>query len=335
MISEALEFITGFSDMIFKPDKKKKLESKEYQPEEVEPHKFSFRPRNLDEYIGQENAKDKVRLNIQKIMTVKPVHMIISGTKGHGKTSLTYVIANELGFEISTYIGSEFTQENLGKFLLKNENAVKPQILFIDEIHDLGKDKKKLNPTFLYPILEDFLLPIGSAKLRPFILIGATTDKEKLEVSFSPLLDRCVCIDLEHYTAEDIKQIVKQYNHQIYKELVPENIYDTISMNTRYNPRISLAMFDDYMVCKDINRVLRSNQIVKNSLTKSDVKILEHLVEINKPVGAETLSIIIQRTVKNYATLVEPFLIQQGYISRTSRGRVATEKTKQLLQEIK
>jgi len=302
-----------------------------YASNQITPKKYSFRPRNLEEYIGQENAKELINLNIQKILTIKPVHFIISGSAGHGKSTLAYIIANMTKFKIHTYIGGSFTMENLQDFLVKNADG-EPNILFIDEIHGLPKELAE----FLYPLVEDFILPLGNIKVRPFIFIGATTDKNILLKRFNPLVDRCGCqINLSHYKAEDIKRILKQYNDQIYQVNIEEEIYNILSVNTRYNPRISIALFDDYMICQDIQKVLKAHRIIKNSLTTDDILIMEHLLEINKPVGVETLAIIIQQTKQDYQTLIEPFLIQQGYLSRTARGRVITEKSKKLLQEIK
>jgi Holliday junction DNA helicase RuvB len=329
MFDKTLEFIFGVGDLIW--DKKEQSQEKEiYHSEQVKPMIYSFRPRNLDEYIGQENAKELVRLNIQKVMSIKPVHFLISGARGHGKSTLAYIIANSLGFKIHTYIGGVFTMENLKSFLIGNESG-EPHILFIDEIHGLPKDMAE----FLYPLLEDFWLPVGNIEVRPFIFIGATTEKNILLKKFSPLVDRCGCqINLEHYKSDNIKTILKQYNNQTHNSDVSEEIYDILSVNTRYNPRTSIAMFDDFIVCKDIEKVLNAHRIVKNSLTTDDILILKHLTEINKPVGMETLAIVIQQTNQDYTAIIEPFLIQQGYLSRRARGRVITEKGKLLLQEV-
>jgi Holliday junction DNA helicase RuvB len=307
-------------------------EKQVYHANEVAPKKYSFRPQTLDQYIGQERAKSLIQMNLEKIRTIKPVHFIISGTKGHGKSTLAYIIAKELDFNIFTYVGGSFTLDNLRlDFLPKCYESEKPSILFIDEIHGLKKETGE----YLYPILEDFLLPEGNIKVRPFVFLGATTEKNILLKKFSPMVDRCGAqINLEHYKAEDIKMILKQYNDQIYKANIDENIYDLLSINTRYNPRTSLAMFDDLMVCKDIEKVLNAHRIVKNSLTTDDIIILEHLQEIDKPVGLETLALIIQQTKQDYTSLIEPFILSQGYIGRTSKGRVITAKGKQLLGEI-
>lgn len=311
--------------MFWKKDKKS-----QYISQEIKPKKYSFRPRTLEEYIGQDRAKQLILLNIKKCLDIKPVHFLISGTRGHGKTTLAYIIKNMLNFNIYTYIGGSFNIDNLQDFFIKNRKSDKPNILFIDEIHGLNKEIAE----FLYPVIEDFILPLGNLKLRPFVLIGATTDKNILLRKFSPLVDRCGCqINLEHYTAEDIKKILKQYNEQVYNIYVSEEVYDILSKNTRYNPRTSLAMFDDFVVCRDINMVLKSHRIIINSLTTDDIVVLKHLEEVKKPVGLEVLAIITQQTKEDYISITEPFLLQEGYISRTSKGRIITEKGKEILQK--
>ena len=187
----------------------------------------------------------------------------------------------------------------------------------------------------MYPLLEDFLLPIGNIKVRPFIFIGCTTDKNILQKRLAPMIDRCQSVNLEHYSAKDIKAILKQYNDQLYKLNISEEVYDLLSVNTRYTPRIAINYFDDFIICQDINKVLIAHQVIKNSLTTNDIIILEHLAEINKPTGVEVLSIITQQTKQDFMTLQEPFLIMEKYISRTARGRIITDKGKLLLQGLR
>ena len=332
----ALEFITGFGDMIWGDKKQKSAETQtsdaEFYLSETTPKKFAFRPTTLDQYIGQAKSKLLVKLNIKKVQTIKPVHFILSGNAGCGKTTLANIIGYQLGFDISYQIGGTFTLEVLKDFLLKNEDNLKPMILFIDEIHNLEKTVAE----FMYPIVEDFLLPGSNAKIRPFIFMGATTEKFTLIKKFKPLVDRCGAdIVLQEYIADDMKEILKQYNNQLYKADITEEVYDIIAKNGRYTPRITLALFDDYIVCKDINQVLEAHRIIQDGLTDMDIKILEHLQEIEKPVGEETLAIISGTDKANYKLVIEPYLIVRNYISRTSRGRVITNRGRQLLQELK
>lgn len=317
---------------IFDSDKAREKKS-QYAPTGVTPIKFIYRPQNLSEYIGQERAKDLVNLNLAKIRTIKPIHFLISGSKGCGKSTLANIIGNELQFPITWHIGGAFTMEALQKFLVKNQDSSNNFILFIDEIHNLQKEIGE----YLYPIIEDFILPEGNnLKLKPFIFIGATTEKNMLVRRFAPLIDRCQAdIILEPYRPEDIKAILKQYNDKIYQINIDEEVYNLLSKNTRLTPRIALAFFDDFIVAKDIQRVLSAHRVIKDGLTTSDILILKHLKEVGKPIGIETLAMIVGVTKVDFNYCIEPFLINQGYLSRTTRGRIITQKGELLLQEIK
>lgn len=327
--------IVGITQLMEWGKEKREIESspeaKPYHSEQIKPKTYSFRPRTLDEYIGQSRAKELVKINLQKIEKLKMVHFIISGSKGTGKSTLAYIIANSLDLPIMTYVAGSFTQENLMDFLHKNETSEYPAILFVDEIHGLDRNVGE----FMYPILEDFLLPTGNLHVRPFIFIGATTDKNILQKKLAPMIDRCqAIINLEHYTSEDIAKILKQYNDQLYQKNISNEVYTLIGENCRYTPRISLALFEDFIICEDMQRVLNAHQIIKKSLVTNDLVVLSHLAEIDRPVGVEVMAIITQQTKADFMTLQEPFLISEGYISRTSRGRCITEKGKELLRSL-
>jgi Holliday junction DNA helicase RuvB len=304
----------------------------EYHSEQIKPMNYNYRPENLDEYIGQEEAKDRIKMCIEQCLTLNPVHFLISGTKGHGKTTLALIVAKMLGFNIFTYVGNSFTHKNLIDFLAKNQDSELPSVLFIDEIHGLSKELAD----YMLPIIEQFILPEGNLKLRPFVLIGATTDKNQLSKKSEPFVDRCASgdIKLEHYKSENIKTILKLYNDKLYFKNISEENYDLIANNGRFNPRTSLALLRDFIICGDMKKVLKSHRIVKQGLNNDDILILNHLAEINKPVGVEVLSIITQQTKQDYQLLTEPYLIQQGYLSRSARGRLITEKGKELLRSL-
>jgi holliday junction DNA helicase RuvB len=306
-------------------------EKPQYIPEEVKPVKFSFRPQTFEEYISQNKAKEKVKLTLEVIRTKKPCHFIIFGNAGLGKTTLAGIIANELGCDFNMFIGSNFGIEDVQKFLVKNQDAEKLQILFIDEIH--GLDIKTLE--YLLPIIEDF--KVNNLALRPFILIGASTERFLLSKKCNPFLDRIHCqIQLEDYSAEDIKFILKQYNDQIYKANVDEENYNILSKNVRFVPRIAIAYYDLFMACKNANKVLEINRIIKDGLNDIDIRILEHLNNVNgKAIGEEALSVIANTDRFEYKQIIEPYLIRRGLISRTNRGRILTEAGKIFLQDIK
>lgn len=328
-----ITYITDF----FK-EQKEIRKQKEFVSNEIKPKLYRYRPKTLDEYIGQERAKENVRTNLQKIREIKPVHFMIKGTKGTGKSTLAGIIGNDLQFEVTYHIGGNFTKEALINFLKKHnaKNIILPykgSILFVDEVHNL---ELKLGE-YMYPLLEDFILPEqGGIETVPFIFIGATTEMDIIQTKFSPLLDRCgACIDLEPYTADDIKRILKQYNDKVYQVNITEEVYDLLSINVRYTPRIALNFFDDLMVCKDIQKVLNMHRVIKNSLTDIDIKILTHLAEIGKPIGEQALGVLANMTAKQYRLVIEPFLMQETYLTRTARGRIITDKGKKLLEDLK
>jgi holliday junction DNA helicase RuvB len=334
LFEDVKEFIVGFGDLFFSKQEQEEPIEENIEVKRVRPKKFIYRPQNLTEYIGQERAKDRINLNLQKIINGKPVNFLLSGNAGCGKTTLAYLIGHHTGFKVNYFIGQSFTREDLGKFLVENENErfEMANILFIDEIHGLDK----LLAEELYPILED--MQVRGRDITPFIFIGATTKKSVLIQELKPFVDRCAegDITLEDYTAEDIEKIIKQFKEQIYSnETVSDEIYKIIGKNCRFTPRIAIALFNDFAICKNINRVLRAYRIIQDSLTDIDIKILQHMVEINKPVAKETLAIIAGMTNEEYSSIIEPFLIKSGFLARTSRGRLATEKTKQLLEGLK
>jgi len=294
--------------------------------------KFIFRPRTLEEYIGQEKAKKLIRLNIKKILELKPVHILISGHRGCGKTTLTHIIKNKLNANMIERIGGELTNPEQIVDLVNEINVSEGRIiLFIDEIHALDA---KLCETF-YPIMEDF--KIAGREIKPFIFIGATTEKNILMKKVAPFVDRFqVQVELEKYSEEDIVAILKQYKEQLFpnKELSNINYY-IIAKNSRLTPRMGITLLEDNLIEKDIRQVLECHRIVKNGITDIDLKILQILEENNRPIGSKSLSRMIGISQADYEQVYENFLTEQEYIIPTSRGRVLGEKGKLLLESIK
>jgi Holliday junction resolvasome RuvABC ATP-dependent DNA helicase subunit len=303
----------------------------QYIQQPLQPMKFMYRPETFEEYISQDKAKDKAKLTIELINKGFPRHFLIMGNAGYGKTTLAGIVAKTLGFNFCVYVGSNFGIDTLNDFLVKNQDSKLPNVLFIDELGELKKDVL----TYMLPIIEDYKL--NGKDLRKFILVGATTDTWVLSKRCQPFLDRIHCkIYLEDYNAEDIKKLLIQYNDQIHKANVSLEDYDTISKNVRYTPRLAISLFDYFVACGDLNKVLTMNRIIKNGLDDIDVRILENLNSTNgKPIGAEAISIIANMTRQEYQELREPYLIRQGLISRGNRGRLILDKGKLFLQEIK
>jgi Holliday junction DNA helicase RuvB len=314
-------------------DSEKAREKQEqYIQQPIAPARFYYRPTTFEQYISQEKAKDKAKLTIELVKKGFPRHFLLMGNAGYGKTTLAGIIAKTLGFNFNVYVGSNFDIETMNNFLVKNQDSKLPNVLFIDEVAEM--DKKTL--TYSLPIIEDFKL--NGMELRKFILICSTTDTWLISKRCKPFLDRIHCqIYLENYSAEDIKQLLKNYNNQIHRANISDEQYDIISKNVRYTPRIAISTFD-YLIATngDINRVLRMSRIIREGLTDIDVKILNHLKEVNgKPIGMETLAIISNQTRQEYQELTEPYLLRMGLISRTSRGRILTNKGLLFLQGLK
>jgi Holliday junction DNA helicase RuvB len=306
-------------------------EEKKFPITEIKPIKFIYRPDTLEKYIGQIQAKKLVRMAFNVIINKKPLHFLITGNAGCGKTTLAQIIKNNLDYGFYSYIGNSFTKDTLKDFLIKNENSIRPSILFLDEIH--SADKEILE--FMLPIIEDYKL--NGIDIKPFILVGATNEKAVLLRKSKPFCDRIqIQIQLEDYNAEEIKIILKQYNNQIYREDIPEEVYDILSINTRFNPRISIAYLDLYIGCKNIQMVLEAHRVIKDGITDIDLKILNHLNSTGgKPIGEQALSVIANVERIDYIELIEPYLLRKNLISRTSRGRILTGQGKLFLQEIK
>ena len=296
--------------------------------------KYIYRPQNLTEYIGQEKAKQKVKLNLQKICTLRPIHILIYGKKGCGKTSLSYIIAKELKAKVIERISSSIsTKEDVYK-LIEEINKEKKDyvVLFIDEIHNFASLPEIAE--LFYPIMEDFQL--DGKPIRPFTLIGATTEINMLVSKLSPLVDRFQVIPLENYTVNEIVLILKQFHKQLYSDReMKENVFQMIAMNCKYTPRIAINLLEDYLVDGNIERILDYNRIIKDGLTDIDFKILETLSENEKPLGEKALSQVAGLNNNDYREVYEPYLCEQGYIIRTARGRTISQKGKELLKEIK
>lgn len=294
----------------------------------VAPVRYQYRPTTFASYIGQDKGKDKIKLTIELIKKGYPKHFLLTGNAGHGKTTMAAIIAKELGLNFVVYVGSAFDIPAMQDFLVKENEIDQPSMLFIDELAEV--DKKTL--TYMLPIIEDFKQ--NNVPVRRFIFCGATTDKYVVSRRCQPFIDRIACqVQLEDYNAEEIQTMLRQYNDQLYKANVTEEVYDLLSKNTRFCPRIALAYFDLLIGCEDIHKVLGMNRIVKEGLDDRDIKILAYLNNVgDRAVGEESLSIIANCTRAEYRELIEPYLMRQGLISRTNKGRILTAKGKIFLQ---
>lgn len=308
-------------------------------------YELTLRPRTFDEFIGQEKIKENLKIFIQAAGKRKePLdHVLFYGPPGLGKTTLSHIIAAELNVNIKSTSGPVL--ERPGDLAAILTNLSELDILFIDEIHRLPRIVEEI----LYPAMEDFQLDIiigqgPSARtlklnLPKFTLIGATTRTGLLT---SPLRERFgVICRLEFYNPDELKNIVIR-SAKILRIEIDEDAALEIARRSRGTPRIAnrlLRRIRDFAQIKGDGRVnlnitktsLASLDVDEKGLDDMDRKLLSIIIEKYKggPVGIETLAASLREDKETIEDVYEPFLLQEGLIERTPRGRLATSRAYQ------
>ncbi|MDF2634959.1 MAG: Holliday junction ATP-dependent helicase ruvB [Pelosinus sp.] len=303
---------------------------------------YSLRPRRLSEYIGQDKVKNNLSIFVQAALSREEAldHVLLYGPPGLGKTTLAAIIANELGVNFRVTSGPAI--ERPGDLAALLTNLGEKDVLFIDEIHRLSRHVEEI----LYSAMEDYALDIIIGKgpsarsirldLAPFTLIGATTRAGALA---SPLRDRFGVISrLEYYRPEELACIVNRTAEVLNVEIETGGAYE-IAKRSRGTPRIAnrlLKRVRDYAqiagngIITDItaDKALAMLEVDKCGLDKTDRNMLLAIIQNFKggPVGLDTLAAIISEENDTIEDVYEPFLLQMGFLQRTPRGRVATQK---------
>ena len=300
----------------------------------------SLRPMKLEEYIGQERVKSNLKVYIEAARNRKDVldHVLLYGPPGLGKTTLASIISNEMGTNLKVTSGPAIEKPGEMAAILNNLNE--GDVLFVDEIHRLNRQVEEV----LYPAMEDFAIDIVIGKgasarsirldLPHFTLVGATTRAGLLT---APLRDRFgVVSHLEFYTTEELERIIRRSAQVLGVEIDEEGAHE-LARRSRGTPRLANRMlkrvrdfaqvrYDGRITREVADYALNLMDVDKDGLDRNDRLILSTI--INKfgggPVGIETIAAAVGEDADTLEDVYEPYLVQNGFINRTPRGRMAS-----------
>jgi Holliday junction DNA helicase RuvB len=300
----------------------------------------SLRPRKLRDFVGQERIKEQLSIALEAARSRSEAldHVLLAGPPGLGKTSLAYVVREELGVGLRTVAGPALERKDVAAILTSLEER---DVLFIDEIHRLNRAAEEM----LYPALEDFRIDIvmgqGPAArtlaldLPPFTLVGATTRTGLLT---TPLRDRFgMTFRLDYYEPDELARIVRRSARILAVEIADEAA-EEIARRSRGTPRVANRILRRVRDVAEVRHegavtagiayeALDLLEVDEHGLERSDRALLEAIVEKfgGGPVGLSTLAVALGEEPDTIEDVYEPYLLQLGFIQRTPRGRIVTE----------
>ncbi len=323
-------------------DEDDSIVSREVQGKNEEQTEFSLRPQNLKEYLGQTRVKKEMSVYIEAAKKRDEAldHVLLYGPPGLGKTTLAFVIANELGVNLKSTSGPAI--EKAGDLVALLTDLDPGDILFIDEIHRLPKPIEEV----LYSAMEDFYVDIviGEGQtthavhvpLPPFTLVGATTLAGQLS---APLRDRFGIVEhLQYYDVDELQKII-QRSSEVFNIKIGDQAAHELARRSRGTPRVAnrlLRRVRDFAQVKGEKVIsyettrdsLKQLQVDDEGLDQTDRKILRVIIESyhGGPVGVRTIAANTGEDVETIESLYEPYLLQRGFLLMTPRGRMVTEK---------
>lgn len=291
----------------------------------------NLEPVYFDDFIGNDKVKESLKTAIKIIQQLRPVNIFLTSRAGCGKTKLTEIVANELN---AHYIYRIPEQLKDYKSIIEVVNQIQETnnltVFVVDEIHNI--DRKLIN--IMLPILQSGRL--GDVFIKPFVFIGATTDYDKVYKKSEALISRFQFrLTLGIYKISDLIKIIKNYHLELGRhKLLNESDYKEIAENSRGIPREAINLLLKRIVSNNMNEVLDQSNIIKDSITEIDVRILDTLNKSNKPIGSNALAQMSGVTQSDLENVYERYLMEKQYITRSSRGRIIADKGKRFLESM-